>query len=979
MGGKTTTISNSETRAEALKLQSSSYGATVAVVHGKARIAGNLLDYGNFQAIAHTDVQEMGGKGGGGVRTESTTYTYVATVLMGLCEGPIQDVTAIWAGKRKHVDRHGPGGTEDILIYGNVEQAAWSGLNSMASSDHALGYSGIAMFGVLDYELGGSAEVPNHNFEVVGRGAYQVHSTLPDADVSLIVKDWIQHNRYGRGLTFVTLGGLADLSTWSKASGLMFSPALTEQAPAADRINQLCDMANVAVVPSDGALNFVVLATEPVTRTLTAVGGATTTLSYEPDITPLFELSADQIMPEPGQPRIKVIRKTPADIYNIVKVEFRNRNNDYAIDVAVVEDRANVDLFGPLLAPTLKADWICDHQVAQIVGRMKLQRYLTQLREYEFVLPWNYSDILPTNLLLINDEDQGVTSVLVRVKQLTETDSGWNVRAVDCPAVQSAAPLYALPAPDGYKHRYIAAPGNTVIGAVFEAPFDLTTTGLEVWAAISGTNSDWGGAHIWVSLDGVNYRRVGTNFGSSRYGRLSGAISGGTVGITNVVGKVLSGTAQEAVIKSTLCYIGGSAPEWLSYATATLASANAYTLSGLVRAQYGTFDSSSHAADDIWVRCDDALATSGPLELSLIGKQIYIKAPSFNVFGLQTQDLADVTATTYTITGRFSFPTPDPANQIKNGTFESQAVGQQPDGWNDGAIVEVTGQSFTRAMQFDGETVVASNMRIPARAGDKLWFGGWGKAYEPAKSFIYFRYRFYAANGDFISLVNAALFEWGRLGANLSGNIIPGATYGWIYRTGVVDVPSGAAYCIPEASLNGTAIGAVHPSFLSQLVVRRQITTNDIQAGSATSVYRASNKNTVVVTEPEFGSGDASRQVLQTISVTTTVPCSVLVTAFADGVAQSSTSGFSGTNGGAVTIRAYIPTSTSTNATNQASNYSSVGTPGGGVATSGSMKLSDIMQMQAGTWNVELRCSKTSTDMTCSISDVQFRVEIIKL
>ena len=42
MGG-TTTISTSETRAEALKLQSSSYGAAVPVVHGKTRIAGNLL------------------------------------------------------------------------------------------------------------------------------------------------------------------------------------------------------------------------------------------------------------------------------------------------------------------------------------------------------------------------------------------------------------------------------------------------------------------------------------------------------------------------------------------------------------------------------------------------------------------------------------------------------------------------------------------------------------------------------------------------------------------------------------------------------------------------------------------------------------------------------------------------------------------------------------------------------------------------
>lgn len=71
----TTTISSSETKAEALKLQSSAYGATVPIVHGTARIAGNMIDYGDFRAIAWTQVQEQGGKGGGGVRTENTTYT----------------------------------------------------------------------------------------------------------------------------------------------------------------------------------------------------------------------------------------------------------------------------------------------------------------------------------------------------------------------------------------------------------------------------------------------------------------------------------------------------------------------------------------------------------------------------------------------------------------------------------------------------------------------------------------------------------------------------------------------------------------------------------------------------------------------------------------------------------------------------------------------------------------------------------------
>ena len=55
-----------------IQLQSSSYGLGVPVVYGRARLTANLLRYGGFQAIAHT--QSQGGKGGGGGNT-STSYT----------------------------------------------------------------------------------------------------------------------------------------------------------------------------------------------------------------------------------------------------------------------------------------------------------------------------------------------------------------------------------------------------------------------------------------------------------------------------------------------------------------------------------------------------------------------------------------------------------------------------------------------------------------------------------------------------------------------------------------------------------------------------------------------------------------------------------------------------------------------------------------------------------------------------------------
>ena len=117
-------------------------------------------------------------------------------------------------------------------------------------------------------------------------------------------------------------------------------------------------------------------------------------------------------------------------------------------------------------------------------------------------------------------------------------------------------------------------------------------------------------------------------------------------------GQLLSGTAADAAALNTLCYIGGSAPEYLAYTTATLTGANAYTLAGLVRGAYQSNSASAHGAGDPFVRVDEAIARSGAIDRGYIGKTIYIKCTSFNVFGAAEQSLADVPAYSYTVTGK---------------------------------------------------------------------------------------------------------------------------------------------------------------------------------------------------------------------------------------------------------------------------------------------------------------------------------------
>lgn len=95
------TISQSEQKIGAMRLQTSSFGGVIPIVWGRTRIAGNLIWYGDFTAIPHTTTQSSGGKGGGGVTQSNTSFTYQAAVAIGLCEGPGIGVDGIWAGKAK--------------------------------------------------------------------------------------------------------------------------------------------------------------------------------------------------------------------------------------------------------------------------------------------------------------------------------------------------------------------------------------------------------------------------------------------------------------------------------------------------------------------------------------------------------------------------------------------------------------------------------------------------------------------------------------------------------------------------------------------------------------------------------------------------------------------------------------------------------------------------------------------------------------
>lgn len=822
MGGNSAQITNAEQKAESIRFQSSMFGGVVPILHGTNRVPPNLLEYGDFKATENRSTQSSGGKGGGGVETTNIWYTYTASVLMGLVEGPITGTGRKWQGKRVFESGETFPSAEGGAMFGLLGQAPWSVLSTMHGGTHELGYSGLALYRVQDYYLGTEATVLNHGIEVYGPGKGFIHSSVWDCLPDGIISDWVSSTRRGLGITGV-LADLTNYANYCKASGFWFSPLLLEQAPAADRFEMMQRVSNSVMVEMDGQIHMVPLGAEAVSSTVGGgIFGTPATYTWTPDLTPIYELTPDQLMPRgDDQPLVGIERMTPADAYNIVEIEYSDRAADYSPAIARKVDQASIDLYGERPAPKLVCPWITTAFVADRVAQIELNRHMQLMNTYTFDLPWNFADVIPTSLLTLTSPDQALEALPVRVRKRDERDNGFTVVAQDFPTSLSAQPLHVLPVADGYKNDYGALPGATTVHAIFEAPRELADGDLELWIAAGSTSDSWGGCNVWVSADGLEYKQLTTILGKSRVGTLPEAVlsSASSIKVSGVNGQLLSGSALDATLGATLCYIGGSEPEYFAYTSATLTSAGAYTLGSVVRGIYGS-TAKPHLTSEPFVRCDDTLGRSGPMSLQMVGRTVYIKCQSFNVFGLATQDLADVSAVSYAVTGRFALMPDDQVNLITQGDFDPLPLAERPSAWAGGTVVSVSGQPFTRALQtslLDTEVLV----RVSAKEGDKFWLTGRLNGVSSTTTTA-LGVKWYDASGAFLSFTGAG--------------VTVAAAGAWTSVFGLVTAPAGAAYGVPVVRRGSAGAGT---SMAARLTMVKQLTTNELVDNAATQILQS--------------------------------------------------------------------------------------------------------------------------------------------
>ena len=647
MGGKSSTITSAEERILSLQVQQSSQGLTLPVIYGRTRVAGNLVWYGDFVTIEHKTTTRQGGKGGGGVTQEDIKYTYEAAVMLALCEGEIQGVGWIWREKEKFDSL---AQLRLTLMRGGDEQPLWTHLQQAKHQDQALNYSGTAYLCSPNYELTKSAQIYQHNFEVIGKLGYS--GNIPDANPREIVLDLLTNQRYGCGFPSQNIGDTDRYSNYCRAVGIFLSPAYTEQGEAQRNISELLEQTNSAAVFSQGRLKII-----PYGDGSYSGNGAV----YVADNKAVYDLTDDDFIVSGAQDPVKVERKTNADAFNQIQVEYLDRANDYNVAIAEVKDQANIEQYGLRPKDAIKMHGICDGKVAQKVAQQLLQRALYVRNEYEFKLGWKYCLLEPMDIVTLTDAGLGLNKTPVRITEIEEDEEGvLSIKAEDYPVGVYTVSEYPTQPSLGYSADYNVSPGNAHVPVIFEAPLQLTGGEPQIWLATAGGDM-WGGAEVWVSTDGDSYTRVGAVNHKARFGSLTAALPNGavfdrtnTLGVEISAGQLTGGTEQDSRDLLTLCYVDG---EFLAYANAELKGVGRYTLGNLTRGAYGS-TINAHAAGSQFARIDEALFKYA-VPRNWIGRTVWVKLVSYNVFSGGIQDLAEVPAYSYTIKGA-------PLGQIQN-------------------------------------------------------------------------------------------------------------------------------------------------------------------------------------------------------------------------------------------------------------------------------------------------------------------------
>ena len=609
------------------------YGAVVPEVLGTARLSGNVIYYDDFTAHEHRTSQRVGK--GGHSKQVSITYTYTVACILALCEGPVRGIGKVWVGKDVYAypdERIGM-----TLFSGEKDQKPWA-YTLGKHPDKALPYTGLAyMAGVID--LGDSGSLPNYNFEVRGR----LTETGDGVDVN--PADYILYVLGRVGMGHLKISGMDNFRNYCREADLLISTPSDDMdaKTARDIVNEIATLCNAYVFWSNDRFKIVPRADRPAG-------------DWQPNRTILYDLTPDDFIEQSGGACVTYSRKDSSEVYNRFSVEFLSRENGYEKETVTYEDAADIAEHGVRQAPTVKAHYLYTKKRAVMAAAEAARRNKEERNKYTFRLDWAFCCLEVGDLVTLTDPSIGMEKQVVMIDSVVEDANGLlTFTAVERENRNYEPALYDVHEADRPWIDFNRAPGPIDRLAIFQPPADLTTNGLELWIGAKGKTANWGGCEVFVSDDNEHYRSAGKISNSARIGVLEGDLGkdGGSL-VVKINGTFLSGKEQDAERGNTLCWADG---ECFSYTKAVLIGEGEYRLEGLHRGQYNTTPQ-RHPAGTVIVRCDETILKT-PFRKADVGKKIWLKFPSYNIFGSGEQSLSEVEPYEYTLTAYYIPPCTD--------------------------------------------------------------------------------------------------------------------------------------------------------------------------------------------------------------------------------------------------------------------------------------------------------------------------------
>jgi hypothetical protein len=711
MFGGGSDITTTEPRIGSLRLQQSSQGVPIALLWGRNRLSPNILWFDDFEAIEHRATQEAG-KGGGTTMT-NVTFTYRASVLLGLCAGVCSGVSAVWRNKDKTLGLTRPlpadqqsytalvpagktitvpsaerwASTVSVILFGSELTSDYS----VTAGSYTFGASIAEGTTVeIDYMLAPILETLTA-LQVAGFSEFAAGAIGQAVWPYLTGAHPDQAIAYS-GVSYVAayqflLGGVAGLPQLAfEVDGRAQMGGGNVDANPADVVTDLLTDpiygAGFAAGLLDGLstyrawCNAMGLWVSPVWAERKGVFEYVSQLAKLTHARPLWSVNTLKLVPLATQALggytpalehstavvaitdddirepVEETRSAPADRFNRVSVRYRSRTLDYADAVESAEDRASIDAFGLIeLAEVVAAPEVALPATAAVVAELLLREVLTGTGEYRFTVPISYDLLEPLDIVQIEDARIDLAPRAVRILEISEAGDDGALQIVAEDVRATGAVVQARQDSSGWV--YASGPPSAVSLRAVMMPTAATGGVQQLWLGVSA-GDNWGGSSVWVSSTGSDYRRVADLNVRARMGTLAAGIVSASVELNPA--QLLDVLVTGAVQIGSASQVDADAYRSLLWVNGELMSYRDATLVASARYELVYLHralygtaSPAHSLGAPWLRLDDALARIDVAAADL-GSTLWVKVTSRNALGTYVQGLEEVAAVQLVLT-----------------------------------------------------------------------------------------------------------------------------------------------------------------------------------------------------------------------------------------------------------------------------------------------------------------------------------------